>query len=146
MMDVARMRRIALLGSAAVLVPILIFGGASWRAPRSPEEHAWERWTSLSHEQQREYVQQFHKLMARGDSSELLRRAAAFAALPQETQQRLGELSRLRQKFMSDLSPAERSYLQGLAPEARAFEILRRLRARDPETLPDSTRDLLAHR
>ena len=140
----AHLRQFALLGVAAVRVPILVFGVGSWRAPRSPEEHAWERWAALGVDEQREQVQRFHKLMARGDSAELLRRAGAFAALTVEMQQRMIELNDLRQECIAKLTPAERSYVQGLAPEARAFEILRRLRAQDPETLPDSARALLA--
>lgn len=140
----AQLPRFALLGAIAVLVPILIFGSASWRAPRSPEEHAWDRWVALGPERQRDRVQQFHKLMARGDSAELLRRAGAFAALPAEQQRALVELDALRHVCLAKLTPAERIYVQELAPEARAFEILRRLRSQDPETLPESARALLA--
>lgn len=146
MISAVRWHHFALLAVAAVLTPILIFGAASWRAPRSPAEHAWERWAALGLDEQRARVQRFHKLMARGDSAELLRRAAAFAALPPEMQQRLAEVDQLRREFLARQTPADQTYLLGLPPEARAFEILRRLRAQDPKLLPKSARELLAQR
>jgi hypothetical protein len=104
-------------------------------APVQELTPAERRWVALSAEQQQGYVQQYQRLLTRGDGALVLRRAREFAEMPADRRARLRELHRALWDALDTLHGAELRRTLLLPASARAFFAYRILAEQEPERL-----------